>query len=199
MQRLACQRWGLGLAMGPHLFWVPSTWWHEEMPTGGGQNRFSLAPPLVGALPAGGATDGRALAHVSVSMVRASTSSRPLPVSGNNGLVVEKHVGVGMAGAEALRILPPSGGVLQVGGLADRRDSVPVRSPTQVAVVGPGLELLEGAKDTGILDIAASAADNADAEAALLAERLRLHSATSPRPVSPPRQPSAAIGAAPWA
>ena len=166
---------------------------------GGAADSAFTCPPLTCALQAGGATDGRALAPASLSMVGANTSPRPLPVSGNNGMVVERHVGTGVAGAEALPILPPSAGALQAGGPDDRHDSVPIGSPTQEAGVRSGSELLEGAQDTGILDSAAPTADNAGAEAALLAERLRSHSATSPRPASPPRQPGAAADADPWA
>ena len=165
---------------------------------GDGGTAFHLTP-LAGALQAGGATEGRTLAQVSLSMVGARTSPRPLPVSGNSGLGMGRHVGTGVAGAEVLPILPPSVGALQDGGPADQRDSVPIRSPTRGEVVGLGSELLESAKDPGILDTTAPMADNMGAEEALLAERLRSHSATSPRPASPPRQPGPADGADPWA
>ena len=91
----------------------------------------------------------------------------------------------------------PSTGDSPASGPADRCLSSPADLPTGEVAAGSGSTRLEGVKDPAIGDHAAPMAGAVAAEAALLAERLRSHSATSPRPSSPPCQTGGA-GAGPW-
>ena len=93
---------------------------------------------------------------------------------------------------------PPLAGVLPAGESGIWRHSGPAGLPTREAAAGPGSTQQARDMDNAPADEQTPMASAVGEEAALLAARLRSHSATSPRPPHSPRPPGGDhVG--PWA